>query len=1126
MQTRNRPIIFVAHSLGGIVVKSALIHSAAAGQGALEEHRSVKVSTHGIVFMGTPHAGGNGVHIGTLLLNVASIFVKADDRILQHLERDSEWLQQQLGQYAQVERGIVTKFAYEMYPTPLALGKTLMIVPKVSAVMLVIADAEPIAIPADHLRMVKFASKEDEGFEKISGYLQIMAEEAPDVTAGRWGAEENTRGNNGLFFTAQHIENFSMVFGLPGAPEINQFVGRVDELAQIKHILQIAEQHPERAERKVAILHGLGGIGKTQLAITFAKQHRSYYSAVFWLNGQTEDTLKRGFVEMARRLYHEHPDSVPLRSAATSEDVDKIVASTNRWFSTRGNTKWMLIFDNVDNPKFPGHHDPQAYDLKAYFPDADQGSIIVTTRSSQLENIGEVVSVKKFQDVQDSFAILANTSRRQHIDQDLTARELIDELDGLPLALATAGAYLKQTPSTTFSKYLDHYRRSWRKLLQTSPQASSYDRALYSTWDLSFNLIQNRNESAAKLLTLWAYFNNQDLWLGLLSPGIKIGPDWFSKLVADELDFNEAIRVLCDHALVEFQDTSSGYGMHSCVHAWTRHVLNKEPDFSMARLALRCVAFTVPATTAADYWVLQRRLIPHANRCLDSVQDGLCLRSMETEIDSYALSNLGVLYKAQGKLAEAEVMYQQALTGYEKMLGPEHKSRLDTINDLGNLYANQGKLMKAEVMYQQALTGYKVLGPEHASTLDIVNNLGGLYMEQGKLAEAEVMYQQALRGYEKVWGLKHKSTLKTVNNLGNLYMCQGKLMKAEIMYQQALTGYEKVYGPEHTWTLKTVNNLGHLYRIQGKLVKAEIMIQRALVGMQNAQGLEHTSTLKIIHNLGSLYITQGKLLKAEAMYQQALTGYEKVCGSEHTSTLDTVINLGNLYEDQGKLVEAEAMYRQALKGREKVLGPGHTSTLQTVNNLGVLYMKQDKLTEVEAMFQQALIGFEKMLGPEHPSTLNTINNLGVLYETQDKLMKAEVMYQQALKGREKVLGPGHTSTLQTVNNLGVLYMKQDKLTEVEAMFQQALIGFEKMLGPEHPSTLNTINNLGVLYESQDKLMKAEVMYQQALKGREKVLGLKHPATLQTVKNLGHLYKTQGKLVEAEAMYRRARAENP
>lgn len=93
----------------------------------MEEQRSIKVSTYGIIFMGTPHQGGSGVHFGKLLLNVASIFVTADNNLLKHLERDSEWLQQQLGQYAPISGDFVTKFAYETYPTPIALGRTIMV---------------------------------------------------------------------------------------------------------------------------------------------------------------------------------------------------------------------------------------------------------------------------------------------------------------------------------------------------------------------------------------------------------------------------------------------------------------------------------------------------------------------------------------------------------------------------------------------------------------------------------------------------------------------------------------------------------------------------------------------------------------------------------------------------------------------------------------------------------------------------------------------------------------------------------------------------------------------------------------------------------------------------------------
>ena len=144
MQTSTRPIIFVAHSLGGIVVKNVSHHKYCAGrtlylqeqalilsentrEGSLEEHRSIKLSTYGILFMGTPPQGNSGAQLGELMLNVASIFVAFNDRVLRHLEQDSEWLEQQLGQFAPISRDFAIKFACEIYPTPIASGETRMV---------------------------------------------------------------------------------------------------------------------------------------------------------------------------------------------------------------------------------------------------------------------------------------------------------------------------------------------------------------------------------------------------------------------------------------------------------------------------------------------------------------------------------------------------------------------------------------------------------------------------------------------------------------------------------------------------------------------------------------------------------------------------------------------------------------------------------------------------------------------------------------------------------------------------------------------------------------------------------------------------------------------------------------
>ena len=210
---------------------------------------------------------------------------------------------------------------------------------------------------------------------------------------------------------ADVTEKFSLPFSLSGAPEIEQFVGRKQELFRIKEAFQ-----GEGSQRKVVILHGLGGIGKTQLAVAFMKGQRDTYSATFWLNGKTEDTLKQSFAGIAQRLLIEHPYLTQLKTAVKVKKADEIVAAIKQWLSIRNNTRWILVFDNVDNPKLPGIEDPQAYDIRSYFPEVHQGSILITTRSSRLK-IGKVISVKKLLDKEDSITILTSTSRRIILDQ-------------------------------------------------------------------------------------------------------------------------------------------------------------------------------------------------------------------------------------------------------------------------------------------------------------------------------------------------------------------------------------------------------------------------------------------------------------------------------------------------------------------------------------------------------------------------------------------------------------------------------------------------------------------------------------------------------------------------------------
>jgi tetratricopeptide (TPR) repeat protein len=473
------------------------------------------------------------------------------------------------------------------------------------------------------------------------------------------------------------------------------------------------------------------------------------------------------------------------------------------------------------------------------------------------------------------------------------------------------------------------------KLQTTSPLLNSYvDRTLHTTWQITFDRIQQQNPASAKLLKLWAYFHREYLWFDLLRHANSVDDEWIQKLTEDELNFNEAITLLCTFGLVDpdrspqQQVGARGYSMHSCVHSWIVFVLNKEWDKSLAHLALTCVASEVPDTNEQHWWLLQQRLLQHATRQADFIVDA------KVDVDGlyWNFYKLGNLYKDQDKLTEAEEMHLRALEGCEKTLGPDHISTLDMVQNLGILYFNQGKLVEAEAMYRRALEGYeKIFGPDHISILNTVNNLGIIYSNQGKLAEAEKMYLRALEGKKNTLEPNHISILDTVHNLGNLYSDQGKLAEAEAMYLRALEGCEKALGPDHISTLSTVNNLGNLYSNQGKLAEAEKMYLRALQGYENALGLELASSylpaLMTMAAFGDLFSQTDRKDMARAMYNRALSGFTTVQGpsskqarkvEDRLQALQVASNESNI--SQNECTEPGVANSRSLKQKIRKLG--------------------------------------------------------------------------------------------------------------------------------------------------------------------------------------------------------------
>ena len=896
---------------------------------------------------------------------------------------------------------------------------------------------------------------------------------------------------------------------------VTHFVGRETLYTRLQTLFDCATT---TSTPLTAVLIGMGGVGKTQLALEYCRRMKDSrrFRAIFWLDASSPNTLYSSMEAAAKQLL---PDRV-------FDNPDAAVGLVNDVLSRWGE-RWLLVFDNLDNPEdLPG--------IASFFPASHCGSILITSRLSGSSELGQSIELGRMEK-EEGFQLLLRSSGGGTDEVD-AAEEILGLLGYLPLAIDQARAYISKR-RLGLRAFLAEYETRKQGIMQETPQYWQYRRmfpgkeketplSLLTTWEMSLQLLGVDEQAAEleKVITLFAFFNPVNICERLFSDDADDGFPTTSPMSIfkddgrwNHLKYEDAIVKMQELSLLQFsQCNESGItvSLHSMVSEWLRMRLDESLQPTFLNTAISHLEYHLRSIGNSDHETRQE-----GQAHLDTIWRGVESLNLDDDILECLLT-FGNFYREQGRFKDVEMMYSRALAGYEKAWGPDHTFTLNSVHNLGVLYADQGLLKDAEMMYDRALVGKeKAWGPDHTSTLNTVNNLGLLYADQGRLEEAEMMYIRALAGFEKARGPDHTSTLDIVNNLGLLYVDQGRLKDAEMMFGRVLAGYETC-GPGHTSTLDTVNNLGNLYRKQGRLEEAEMMYNRALAGKEKAWGPDHTSVLDTVNNLGNLYADQGRLKDAEMMYKRALTGKEKAWGPDHTSTFGTVNNLGLLYADEGRLKDAEMMYNRALAGYEKSLGPDHTSTLGIVNNLGLLYADQGRLKDAETMYNRALAGYETW-GPLF--VLDTVNNLGNLYLSQGRLKDAEMMYNRALAGKKKAWGPEHASTLDTVNNLGNLYANQGRLKDAEMMYNRALAGKEKALGPEHTSTFDTINNLGLLYADQSRLKDAEMMYHRALAGYEKARGPYHTSTLSVVDNLGSLYKKQGFHKEAEMMYKRALA---
>ena len=849
-----------------------------------------------------------------------------------------------------------------------------------------------------------------------------------EITAGiRRTIEDLT-----LLATSLARTDFPSIWNVP-LPRNLFFIGREDLLSQLH-----AQLHQGRTAALSQALSGLGGIGKTQLAVEYAYRFHQDYQAVLWAHAESTETLISSYTEIATLLN---------LSVKDAQEQTVIIQAVKRWL--QNHQDWLLILDNADELDI----------LPAFLPPRLGGHMIVTTRAIAPGRFARRLLVETFPQEEGILFLLrraglialdADVSQALPQDQAL-AKLITQEVGGLPLALDQIGAYLETTGSGLAAYWQKYQQHRIELLKEYRGMGADHPQPVATTWSLSFQRVEERNPAASDLLRLCAYLSPDAIGEDMLMQGASTLTPTLATVVADGYLLDRAIEALRAYSLIARDIHAKALAVHRLVQTVLRDSLTAEVQ---KQWMLQAVALVNQAFPDGEFtnWPQCERCLPHALLCAEFVKQA----QIVTPAAMRLLDHLGYYLTVRGQYSEAEPILQQALALREQQLGPEH---LDTATSL----------------YHLAL----------------------LYRLAGKYTEAEPVFLRTLSIREQQLGVSHPDTATCLDDLAVLYYDQGRYTEAEPVFQRALAIREQQLGASHPDTATSLNDLARLYEQSGKYAQAEALLLRSLSIYEKWLGSEHPNTAYCLHNLALLYRRQGKYAQAEPLAQRALTIREQQLGPEHPDVANSLSNLVRLYASQGKYVEAEPLALRELAIREQQLDSEHADIAYGLSNLVFLYIKLKKYTEAEPLALRGLAIREQQLGPESPYTAYSLNDLALLYTSQGRYVEAEPLYQRALVIRERQLGLEHPFTALTLHDLAFLYQEQGKYTEAEALFLRALAIREQQWGPEHPETATSLHDLAYLYVTQGKHAEAEPLYQRALAIRVKQLGPEHPDTQLT-----------------------------
>ena len=706
---------------------------------------------------------------------------------------------------------------------------------------------------------------------------------------------------------------------------VTTLVGRAAELAAIED----AADQPVDGPSVVALV-GLGGVGKSRLALEAAHRAADRGRIVWWIPAGATVAAVEALGQLARAL-------------GVAEHADQTVMLARLWEELRRRAGWTLVYDDCP--------DPEA--IATLRPPAGDGTVLVTSRHRGWGRIGCTVAVGVLDDAA-SVHVLTSTSGD---DNPAAAAELAEQMGGLPLALVQAAAFVEQT-GMTLAQYAGLFRRR-RLALLTRAAPGDHAVGVAATWDMSLDRIALRSPAAAHLLELCAALGPARIPLELLAGAAAALDGPLAAVVGDELLLEDTIAELLRFSVV-FRDRT-GLRVHPLLRAV---VLGRLDDTELDRTRLRADRVTTLLTPADPddpaSWPRWAWWVPHAlDLAARHTAAGDSERAVRLLADAACYLSARALFRAAHDAARRALACAVAAWGDDDPRLVPHQTLLGLVDErLGDLPTARGRQERALILLQSTR--------ECGSRLEAVTlmRLGGVLACQRDLAPALDAFRQALGILERV-DAPH-DTGRCLTEIALVEWMSGRPLRARATFDRAIAVLDPAVGQEHADTVHARSGLAVVMQDLGMVEQAHALQSTVAAALEAARGAGHPDVAHAHDKLAYMAGLLGRHRDSLAGHATALAVLQDVYGPEHVELAMPLTNMGVVHLTLGELDLAAAAQERARRLFAAGYGPHHPHTALARRRLGVVRLAQGRTDEAEALLRAALDDTLAGLGPDHP----------------------------------------------------------------------------------------------------------------------------------------------------------------